>query len=459
MEWKEKDLREIEFEMAMQQAMMNRLGEKFDLARNLVDKTGGSFGKSDLGNEMAAKIAVSIMAEHLERYNLMLTLKVFEPECRQDILRKHELEHLLRGKGFNTQGKGSFLEQIILQNLHSVRTKRDIGFQTGGFEDNYNSVEAKLNAVEREYMERERLANYEDSERMKDKLPKMRRVLEEELQRQLLQQMQIFKDNELRKMRAEERASYQKKLQELQLLAERTVSDKLRVLREREAEVHEDERIHRQHIEALRTEVQRKLLNDMHSLDRDKAEFKDMKLHELEKIKTLDFKLDKREAEIGTKEAWLDAHRRTVDDGLEQRREGLKNQQLARANVQNRQQAIYDGMVLKAEMLEQKLSKKESELEEKTREMRKREIELEDRHKQGQKLNEENSYLRDALNSQLQVSQRKETTLRMYEHKVESLSEENGKLKDLLNELKRNWILSQGKGQMPDVDKAFKPII
>ena len=100
--------------------------------------------------------------------------------------------------------------------------------------------------------------------------------------------------------------------------------------------------------------------------------------------------LSQKEHNIISREKFLDVKTSLAEEGIDNRREALKHMQLDRSNLEKKSQILLDGLVEKSENLQASLSKKELEVGEMLRELRKRELELEDRQKKSQLISEEN---------------------------------------------------------------------
>ena len=437
-------LKNENYKQAINQAILNRIGQKVDIANTLLNARNVYPPSSN--QAMNVKVFNSLIAEHLEYHRLIMTLKVFEPEtnANQKYLTRNELvayfKNTLNPISYELEQnpKKSVLETILGKQIVDQRKTsfKDASVQCGGFLDNIETVDRKLMAVEMDYLEREKLSQLEKSNQTKSRLEKMRSLMKIEMESELQTRLGIMREREIKDVQVKERERFDKQLLELQRIAENTVRDKLKTLRSKDADIEETAKEKFKQLEGLRTNVERRLLEDMKKMDEDRLNLKQQKSVEYEKFKMLDLKLDKREAEILTKEKEMEVHKKLVEEGLENKRDGVKHMMEARRNLEEKHKEAVEQHMRKSEELEKKVQRLEEEREGLIREVRRREIELEEKSKKirNQEINIEE--LQKSVYTYMNLGEKKERTLQLYENRMDRLVQDNIQSKDMISKLR-----------------------
>uniref|UniRef100_A0A8C5LX11 OFD1 centriole and centriolar satellite protein n=1 Tax=Leptobrachium leishanense TaxID=445787 RepID=A0A8C5LX11_9ANUR len=189
----------------------------------------------------------SLVADHLARCGYEYTLSVFYPECGlerekalniSDILQlmkihpKSKLYKLLTSKPHDRDGKG-FLLQVLREIMeHRLQIEsRDADTQTVATSSNMSVVE-KLQLIDEQFEEKYlKCPNFETLEL---KLSEYRREMEEQLQLEMSQKLQHFKDVEIATIKLEVKEKSQKEIAEFQRQLEKTYELKSEGLSSRE---------------------------------------------------------------------------------------------------------------------------------------------------------------------------------------------------------------------------------
>lgn len=462
---------------AINQAIVNRLAEKVDTSRRLLDSRVQAYqGGVRSSRPLTETLMNGLLLDHFETRRLIMTQKVYEPEAGFDgakLTRKDMVNYLCNMGSPVSYELGKWAENPVTSPSESVlevlfnrlvlltgNPKRDQASQCGGFSDQMEDVERKLQRVELDYINKTRLESMEEGTRVKEKIEKIRRNLQKEMETELDCRLRLLRDREIKDMRLAEQEKYQQQLRELELLAERKLQQKLKGVRQREAELVEEERERTKHTQTVRTHMERKILEDMHRVDKDRLALHFDRQKENDKVKNIEFKLDQREAQIATKEKFLDITKQLKEETFESQAAAIKHMQETRANMESRNLQLLEELTSKQGLLEAKLSSKEQELQETYREMRKRDLENQDRAKSESSLKHEIAKLRDALHTQIEVAKKKEGTMQLLERRLHTLQEENVQLKQVMNEMKKNWMMMREiDSRPPHAHETYKPII
>ena len=456
----EGDIRQLSddpnFQRVVNQALTTRLIQKLSVSNKVLDsvKFHGNTPAS-----LEKRIMNALVDDYLLSENYHLTRSVFESEaCTKNSLEKCDIQGAFTAwQSIPISGK-STMASIVRQGVDSRSIKKSVSTQVD--KSTADEVDYKLMQIEMDYADKRRLEVDGQRSRavgvMGNEVARLRREMEAEAERK----ERAFKDREIQRMRVEEKARYDGRVKDLELRMERMLKEKLRIVRDREAETKLNAEEDKKHIEGMRTDVQRQLINQMSNLDRERAEFEDSKQREYTKFKSLDYKLDRREIDLLTKEKFVEVQDQLVQEAIDNKRQALIHSFKEKSSVDSRQQAIIDDLISKQEELKARLELRDTEVEKLLQEVKRREVENSDRFSKTSTLREENIKLRDVLNTQIEVSKRKDTTLGLYEKRIDSLVDENIKVKETLAELKKNWImLGEARNLNKVSNSSFKPII
>ncbi|NWR77088.1 OFD1 protein, partial [Centropus unirufus] len=260
----------------------------------------------------------SLVADHLQRCGYEYSLSVFFPESgleKKKLWTMQDLLQLMRinpksslykslTSGTQKENKG-FLMQILigLTEHHLSRETHDTETQTTSVPAYRESLAEKLQLIDEQFAGS--YPQHQKYESLKVKLHEYRKEIENQLQEEMRQKLEHFKEVEIAKIKMEEKAQTQKEISELRHELERTHQAKSEALISREKNA--IERLQKQQeIEAKEVYAQRQsLLKDIEFIRTREAELKQrieafeitQKLQE-EKNKAIDDALRRREVAV-----------------------------------------------------------------------------------------------------------------------------------------------------------------
>ncbi|XP_017278185.1 oral-facial-digital syndrome 1 protein homolog [Kryptolebias marmoratus] len=267
----------------------------------------------------------SIVADHLHTSGYEYTLSVFCPESglsKSQILKKEDLLQLLKispasplssftvNKENNDKGfLFSLLTQLMNSSAHSLR--HDVETQTASLSSYGESLVEKMKMIDKEY---QGLSSSEDKVfSFQRKLDAYRKEAEAQMEAEMNTKLQHFKEVEIAKVRAEEKAKCHKEFDQLKQDQERTYEMRAKALMEREKNAI-DRLQKQQEIEEKNIYIQRQLvLKEIESLRHRDNELRlrmeafdqTCQIH-AEKVKTSDELLRRRELAVKTLEDTYD---------------------------------------------------------------------------------------------------------------------------------------------------------
>ncbi|NXH72985.1 OFD1 protein, partial [Hydrobates tethys] len=291
----------------------------------------------------------SLVADHLQRCGYEYSLSVFFPESglekkklwtMQDLLqlmRINPKSSLYRSLTSRTrkENKG-FLTQILigLTEHHLSKETHDTETQTTSVPPYRESLAEKLQLIDEQFADS--YPQHQKYESLEVKLHEYRKEIEKQLQAEMCQKLEHFKEVEIAKIKMEEKVQTQKEISELRHELERTHQAKSEALISREKNA--IERLQKQQeIEAKEVYAQRQsLLKDIEAIRTREAELKQrieafevtQKLQE-EKNKAIDDALRRREVAVKNIEETYDQKLKT--ELLKYQLE-LKEEYIARTN-------------------------------------------------------------------------------------------------------------------------------
>ncbi|NWX91638.1 OFD1 protein, partial [Nothoprocta pentlandii] len=274
----------------------------------------------------------SLVADHLQRCGYEYSLSVFFPESglekkklltMQDLLqlvRINPKSSLYKSLTLRTQkeNKKGFLMQILMELIehHLSRESHDTETQTSLMPPYRESLAEKLQLIDEQFADS--YPQHHKFESLDIKLHEYKKEIEKQLQAEMHQKLEHFKEVEIAKIKMEEKLQTQKEISELRREFERTHQAKSEALISREKNA--IERLQKQQeIEAKEVYAQRQaLLKDIEVIRTREAELKQrieafeitQKLHE-EKNKTIDDALRRREVAVKNIEETYDQKLKT----------------------------------------------------------------------------------------------------------------------------------------------------
>ncbi|XP_075708908.1 centriole and centriolar satellite protein OFD1 [Rhinoderma darwinii] len=188
------------------------------------------------GDSLLHRACNSLVADHLRRCGYEFSLSVFYPECgleKEKDFSVHDLMQLLKinpqsklyksltSTHQNSSTKG-FLLQILTELIDYLLHKdgRDADTQTITTSPYKESIVEKLKFIDEQF--EEMYPKRPKFESLEGKLSEYRREIEEQLQQEMAQKFQHFKDVELAKIKLEEREKSQKEISDLRRELEKT---------------------------------------------------------------------------------------------------------------------------------------------------------------------------------------------------------------------------------------------
>ncbi|XP_051486757.1 centriole and centriolar satellite protein OFD1 isoform X1 [Apus apus] len=284
----------------------------------------------------------SLVADHLQRCGYEYSLSVFFPESgleKKKLWAIQDLLHLMRispksrlykslTSGTRKENKG-FLMQILigLTEHHLSKETQDTETQTTSVPPFRQSLAEKLQLIEEQFADS--YPQHQKYESLEVKLHEYRKEIEKQLQAEMCQKLEHFKEVEIAKIKMEEKAQTQKEISELRHELERTHQAKSEALISREKNA--IERLQKQQeIEAKEVYAQRQSL-----------------LKDIEVIRTREVELKQRIEAFEVTQKLQEEKNKAIDDALRRREIAVKNIE-----------EIYD-QKLKTELLKYQLELKE----------------------------------------------------------------------------------------------------
>ncbi|XP_030332767.1 oral-facial-digital syndrome 1 protein isoform X2 [Strigops habroptila] len=301
------------------------------------------------GSSLFITASNSLVADHLQRCGYEYSLSVFFPESGLEKKKLWTLQDLLQLMRINPksslhksltsetrkENKG-FLMQILIGLTEHYLSKEthDTETQTNSVPPYRESLAEKLQLIDEEFADS--YPQHQKYESLEAKLHEYRKEIEKQLQAEMRQKLEHFKEVEIAKIKMEEKVQTQKEISELRHELERTHQAKAEALISREKNA--IERLQKQQeIEAKEVYAQRQsLLKDIEVIRTREAELKQrieafevsQKLQE-EKNKAIDDALRRREVAVKNIEDTYDQKLKT--DLLKYQLE-LKEEYIARTN-------------------------------------------------------------------------------------------------------------------------------
>ncbi|NXA46922.1 OFD1 protein, partial [Nothocercus julius] len=396
----------------------------------------------------------SLVADHLQRCGYEYSLSVFFPESgleKKKLLTMQDLLQLIRinpksslykSLTLRTQkeNKKGFLMQILMELIehHLNRERHDTETQTSLMPPYRESLAEKLQLIDEQFAD-----SYSQHQKFKSldvKLHEYKKEIEKQLQEEMYQKLEHFKEVEIAKIKMQEKMQTQKEISELRREFERTHQAKSEALISREKNA--IERLQKQQeIEAKEVYAQRQtLLKDIEVIRTRETELKQrieafeitQKLHE-EKNKTIDDALRRREVAVKNIEETYDQRLKTE---LMKYQLELKEEYIARTSrvtedeKKNKEKAIF----LHEEAIA--INAKKEELKQAISRTKELELDLESVKAQVLLVNKQNQLLTEKLKEVSDYPMLKEEKLelqvqnKMLRQQLEETRSENQHLRD-----------------------------
>ncbi|KFP23772.1 Oral-facial-digital syndrome 1 protein, partial [Colius striatus] len=408
----------------------------------------------------------SLVADHLQRCGYEYSLSVFFPESgleKKKLWTMQDLLQLMRinpkstlykslTSGTRKENKG-FLMQILIEltEHHLSKETHDTESQTTSVPPYRESLAEKLQLIDEQFADS--YPQHQKYESLEVKLCEYRKEIEMQLQAEMHQKLEHFKEVEIAKIKMEEKAQTQKEISELRHELERTHQAKSEALISRERNA--IERLQKQQeIEAKEVYAQRQsLLKDIEVVRTREAELKQrieafeitQKLQE-EKNKAIDDALRRREVAVKNMEETYD---QTLKTELLKYQLELKEEYIARTNKvtedekKNKEQA----MLLREEALA--VNSKKEELKQAVSRRKELELDLESAKAQVLLLNKQNQLLTEKLKEVSDYPLLKEEKLelqvqnKLLRQQLDETRSENQHLRDKLSQPSAEYLACQ----------------
>ncbi|XP_027303608.2 centriole and centriolar satellite protein OFD1 isoform X3 [Anas platyrhynchos] len=399
----------------------------------------------------------SLVADHLQRCGYEYSLSVFFPESgleKKKLLSVQDLLQLMRINpksnfyksltlGTQKENKG-FLMQILmgLTEHHLSKESHDTETQTTSTPPYRDSLAEKLQLIDEQFAGS--YPQHYKYESLEAKLQEYRKEIEKQLQAEMAQKLEHFKEVEIAKIKMEEKAQTQKEISELRYELERTHQAKAEALISREKNA--IERLQKQQeIEAKEVYAQRQsLLKDIEVMRTREAELKQrieafeitQKLQE-EKNKTIDDALRRREVAVKNIEESYDQKLKT--ELLKYQLE-LKEEYISRSNkvTEDEKKNKEKAMLLHEEAIA--INSKKEELKQAVSRTKELELDLESVKAQVLLVNKQNQLLTEKLKEVSDYPLLKEEKLelqvqnKLLRQQLDETRSENQHLRDKLSQ-------------------------
>ncbi|XP_073211214.1 centriole and centriolar satellite protein OFD1 isoform X10 [Lepidochelys kempii] len=276
---------------------------------------------SSEGSSLLIGASNSLVADHLRSCGYEYSLSVFYPESglekekvftMQDLLqliRIHPKSSLYKSltSGAQKENKKGFLIQMLMEltEHHLCKESRNTETQTSSIPPYRESLVEKLQLIDEQFADIYPL--HQKFESLEVKLIEYRKEIEDQLQTEMSEKLQHFKEVEIAKIRMEEKARCQKEVSDLRREFERTNQAKSEALIAREKNA--IERLQKQQeIEAKEVYTQRQSL-----------------LKDIEMIRTREAELKQRIEGFELAQKLQEEKNKAVDDALRRREIAVKN--------------------------------------------------------------------------------------------------------------------------------------
>ncbi|KFV44227.1 Oral-facial-digital syndrome 1 protein, partial [Gavia stellata] len=399
----------------------------------------------------------SLVADHLQRCGYEYSLSVFFPESgleKKKLWTMQDLLQLMRINpksslykslilGTRKENKG-FLTQILigLTEHHLSKETHDTETQTTSVPPYRESLAEKLQLIDEQFADS--YPQHQKYESLEVKLHEYRKEIEKQLQAEMYQKLEHFKEVEIAKIKMEEKVQTQKEISELRRELDRTHQAKSEALISREKNA--IERLQKQQeIEAKEVYAQRQsLLKDIEVIRTREAELKQrieafevtQKLQE-EKNKAIDDALRRREVAVKSIEETYDQKLKT--ELLKYQLE-LKEEYIARTNkvTEDEKKNKEKAMVLHEEAIA--VNSKKEELKQAISRTKELELDLESVKAQVLLVNKQNQLLTEKLKEVSDYPLLKEEKLelqvqnKLLRQQLDETRSENQHLRDKLSQ-------------------------
>ncbi|XP_034612669.1 oral-facial-digital syndrome 1 protein isoform X4 [Trachemys scripta elegans] len=276
---------------------------------------------SSEGSSLLIGASNSLVADHLRSCGYEYSLSVFYPESglekekvftMQDLLqliRIHPKSSLYKSltSGAQKENKKGFLIQMLMEltEHHLCKESRNTETQTISIPPYRESLVEKLQLIDEQFADI--YPQHQKFESLEVKLIEYRKEIEDQLQAEMSEKLQHFKEVEIAKIRIEEKAQCQKEVSDLRREFERTNQAKSEALIAREKNA--IERLQKQQeIEAKEVYTQRQSL-----------------LKDIEMIRTREAELKQRIEGFELAQKLQEEKNKAVDDALRRREIAVKN--------------------------------------------------------------------------------------------------------------------------------------
>ncbi|NXF86122.1 OFD1 protein, partial [Eubucco bourcierii] len=262
----------------------------------------------------------SLVADHLQRCGYEYSLSVFFPESglekkklgtMQDLLqlmRINPKSNLYKSLTLGTrkENKGFLMQVLIgLTEHHLSKESRDTETQTTSVPPYRESIAEKLQLIDAQFADS--YPQHQKYESLEVKLHEYRKEIEKQLQEEMYQKLEHFKEVEIAKIKMEEKVQTQKEISELRHELERTHQAKSEALISRERNA--IERLQKQQeIEAKEIYAQRQSL-----------------LKDIEVIRTREAELKQRIEAFEVAQKLQEDKNKAIDDALRRREVAVRN--------------------------------------------------------------------------------------------------------------------------------------
>ncbi|NXL20109.1 OFD1 protein, partial [Setophaga kirtlandii] len=408
----------------------------------------------------------SLVADHLERCGYEYSLSVFFPESgleKNKLWTVHDLLQLMRinpksslykslTSGTQKENKG-FLMQILigLTEHHLNRETHSTETQTTSVPPYRESIAEKLQLIDEQFADS--YPQHQKYESLEVKLNEYRKEIEKQLQEEMHQKLQHFKEVEIAKIKMEEKVQTQKEISELRHELEKTHQAKSEALISREKNA--IERLQKQQeIEAKEVYAQRQsLLKDIEAIRTREAELKQrMEAFEItqkvqeEKNKAIEDALRRREVAVKNIEETYDQKLKT--ELLKYQLE-LKEEHIARTNkvTEDEKRNKEKAMLLQEEAIA--VNSKKEELKQAVSRAKELELDLESVKAEVLLVNKQNNLLTEKLKEVSDYPLLKEEKVelqvqnKLLRQQLDETRSENQHLRDKLSQPSAEYLACQ----------------
>ena len=376
----------------------------------------------------------NLVLEHMVHTNDILSYNIYKRSNDVNtILTREDLVTLLNNRGVRYDKIHSLLYSIV-DHVHSNETTatRDASTQ---YDNSYDNILYSIDNNHSSSIYRNQNTNSShNGESLKSVMGRMKRDMEREYEGRI----DALRDKIAYEVKVKLQDEYNKKIIEVHSHYNEIMSTKMRGVRKVERQIEEEERNRIKHMETVRTNMNRKIMNDMHTLDSEIVQHNEHinKQHEI--FKNIQHVIDMKNIDMEKREKRLEEKKSINEELMESKMQSINH--INHTNNNHKYLETIDVLTSKIEKMQKDIDSNGKMVEDFKRHVREKDLQLEGIHKKYNKSITETSALREALDSFTALGKNKDDTNRILENRIYSLEQENMRLKENVHMYKKMHI-------------------